>query len=123
MKSLIAALWDKMLFWKKKQMKYKHNEDFQLIQSDDNKITGIGILKGKYAGVLYHYGQAKIVEEGEVARMVFDYTLINTGDFTLHELQTDEEFHTMIGDILTEILMEKADEETRNHHFEEFDIQ
>ena len=112
-----------MLFWKKRQMKYKHNEDFQLIQSDDNKITGIGILKSKYAGVLYHYGQAKIVEEGEVARMVFDYTIINTGDFTLHELQTDEKFHTMIGDILTEILMEKADEETRNYHFEEFDIQ
>jgi len=104
-------------------MKYKHNEDFQLIQSDDNKITGIGILKGKYAGVLYHYGQAKIVEEGEVARMVFDYTLINTGSFTLHELQTDEEFHIIIGDILTEILLEKSDEETRNYNFEEFDIQ
>ena len=111
------------MFWKKKQMKYKHNEDFQLIQSDDNKITGIGILKGKYAGVLYHYGKAKIVEEIEVARVIFDYTLINTGDFTLHELQTDEEFHTMIGDILTEILLEKSDEETRNYNFKEFDIQ
>ena len=123
MKSLIAALWGKIMFWKKKQMKYKHNEDFQLIQSDDNKITGIGILKGKYAGVLYHYGKAKIVEEIEVARVIFDYTLINTGDFTLHELQTDEEFHTMIGDILTEILLEKSDEETRNYNFKEFDIQ
>ena len=112
-----------MLFWKKRQMKYKHNEDFQLIQSDDNKITGIGILKGKYAGVLYHYGKAKVIEEGEFARLTFDYTIIHTPTFTVHELQTDEEFHTMIGDILTEILMEKADEETRNHNTEEFDIQ
>jgi hypothetical protein len=121
-KSLIATLWDKISF-RKKKLKYQINEDFQLVQSDDGKITGIGILKGKYAGVLYHYGQAKIVEEVEAARMVFDYTLINTGDFTLHELQTDGEFHTMIGDILTLILMEKADEETRNHNTEEFDIQ
>ena len=104
-------------------MKYQVDEDFQLVQSDDGKITGIGILKGKYAGVLYHYGRAKIVEEGEVARMVFDYTLINTGSFTLHELQTDEEFHTMIGDILTLILMESDNEKTRNNDFEELDIQ
>ena len=104
-------------------MKYQVDEDFQLVQSDDGKITGIGILKGKYAGVLYHYGRAKIVEEGEVARMVFDYTLINTGSFTLHELQTDEEFHTMIGDILTLILMESDNEKTRNNYSEELDIQ
>lgn len=104
-------------------MKYKPDEDFQLVQSDDGKITGIGILRGKYAGVLYHYGKAKIVEEGEVARMIFDYTLINTANFTLHELQTDEEFHTMIGDILTLILMESNDEKTRNNDSEEFDIQ
>ncbi len=104
-------------------MKYQVDEDFQLVQSDDGKITGIGILKGKYAGVLYHYGQAKIVEEGEVARMVFDYTLINTSNFTLHELQTDEEFHTMIGDILTLILMESDNEKTRNYNSEELDIQ
>ena len=56
MKSLIAALWDKITFWKKKQMRYQVDDHFQLVQSDDGKITGIGILKGKYAGVLYHYG-------------------------------------------------------------------
>ncbi len=103
-------------------MKYIVDEDFQLVQSDDGKITGIGILKGKYAGVLYHYGQAKIVEEAAVARMIFDYTIINTANFTLHELQTDEEFHTMIGDILTVILMETDNEKTRNYNPEEFDI-
>lgn len=109
--------------FKKKKPKYQINEDFQFLPSDDEKITGIGILKGKYAGVLYHYGKAKVIEEGEFARLTFDYTIIHTPNFTVHELQTDEEFHTMIGDILTEILMEKADEETRNYNTEEFDIQ
>ena len=104
-------------------MKYQVDEDFQLVQSDDGKITGIGILKGKYAGVLYHYGKARVIEEGDFARLTFDYTVIHTPTFTVHELQTDEEFHTMIGDILTEILMEQSDEKTRNNNFEEFDIQ
>ena len=122
MKSLIAALWDKMSF-RKKKLKYQINEDFQFLPSDDNKITGIGILKGKYAGVLYHYGKARVIEEGDFARLTFDYTIIHTPTFSVHELQTDEEFHTMIGDILTEILMEKTDEETRNHNFEEPDFQ
>ena len=122
MKSLIAALWDKIPFMKKKP-KYQINEDFQFLPSDDDKITGIGILKGKYAGVLYHYGKARVIEEGDFARLTFDYTVIHTPTFTVHELQTDEEFHTMIGDILTEILMEQSDEKTRNNNFEELDIQ
>lgn len=104
-------------------MKYQVDEDFQLIQSDDDKITGIGILKGRYAGVLYHYGKAKITEEGDVARMTFDYTIVHTPNFTIHELQTDEEFHTMIGDILTLILMETNNEKTGNYNSKEFDIQ
>ena len=104
-------------------MKYKIDEDFQFLPSEDDKITGIGILKGKYAGVLYHYGKAKVVEEGEFARLTFDYTIIHTPNFTVHELQTDEEFHTMIGDILTLILMESDNETIRNNHLEEPDIQ
>ncbi len=122
MKSLIAALWDKIKFWKK-QMKYQLNEDYQYLQSDDEKITGIGILKGKYAGVLYHYGKANLIEEGEFARLTFSYTIVHTPNFTIHELQTDEEFHKMIGDILTQILLEKTNEETRNNDSEELDIQ
>ena len=109
--------------FRKKKLKYQINKDFQFLPSDDNKITGIGILKGKYAGVLYHYGKARVIEEGDFARLTFDYTIIHTPTFSVHELQTDEEFHTMIGDILTEILMEKTDEETRNHNFEEPDFQ
>lgn len=111
-----------MKTWKKKSMKYKVDEDFQLVQSDDDKITGIGILKGKYAGVLYHYGKAQIVEEGEVARLTFDYTVVHTPNFTIDELKKDENFHTMIGDILTEILMETDNEKTRNYNSQEFDL-
>jgi hypothetical protein len=102
MKSLIVALWAKLYPWKKKP-KYQIDEDFHFLSSEeDDVITNIGILKGKYAGVVYQYGKAKIVEEGDFARLTFV---------------------TMIGDILTEILLEKPDEKTRNYHTEELNLQ
>jgi hypothetical protein len=124
MKLLMAALWEKIQFWKKSSslVKYKEDIDFQFIPSDDEQITGIGILKGKYAGVLYHYGKARVIEEGEFARLFFDYTIEHTPNFTVHDLTSDEEFHTMIGDILTDILMKQSNETIRDHDIKEFDI-
>jgi hypothetical protein len=111
-----------MTFWKRKQVGYKEEVDYQFIPSDDEQITGIGILKGKYAGVLYHYGKARVVEEGEFARLYFDYTIEHTPNFTVHDLTIDQEFHTMIGDILTDILMKQSNETIINDDTKEFDI-
>ena len=123
MRSRIVAFLDKMTFWKRKQVGYKEEVDYQFIPSDDEQITGIGIiLKGKYAGVLYHYGKARVVEEGEFARLYFDYTIEHTPNFTVHDLTIDQEFHTMIGDILTDILMKQSNETIRNDDTKEFDI-
>jgi hypothetical protein len=38
-------------------------------------------------------------------------------------LTNDQEFHTMIGDILTDILLKQSNETIRNHDPQEFDIQ
>ena len=120
----MATLWEKIQFWKKNSpVKYKESVDYQFIPSDDEQITGIGILKGKYAGVLYHYGKAKVIEEGEFARLYFDYTIEHTPTFSVHDLTNDQEFHTMIGDILTDILLTQSNETIRNNHPQEFDIQ
>ena len=110
------------MFWKKKSVKYKEEIDYQFIQSDDDQMTGIGILKGKYAGVLYRYGKARVIEEGEFARLYFDYTIEHTPTFSVHDLTIDQEFHTMIGDILTEILLTQSNETIRDHDTKEFDI-
>ena len=112
-----------MTFWKKKQVGYKEGIDYQFIPSEDEQITGIGILKGKYAGVLYHYGKAKVIEEGEFARLYFDYTIEHTPNFTVHDLTIDSEFHTMIGDILTDILLKQSNEKIRNDNPQELNIQ
>ena len=125
MKSLIAALWDKMAIWKKSRMKPQYNVDYVLLESDDNKKTGVGIKKGKFAGVLYHYGKAKIQEDDGFAKMTFSYTVVQSPTIPIHELMEDEEFHDFIGEILTEILISQAEanEKARNDDSEEFDIQ
>jgi hypothetical protein len=38
-------------------------------------------------------------------------------------LQNEDNFVTIMGDILSEILMKQANEPTRNHDPEEFDLQ
>lgn len=120
MKSHIAALWGKIMFWKKPKMP-KHNVDYVLIDSDEGDITGVGIKTGKFAGVLYHYGKARINEEGELARLQFSYTIVSSPTIPIDDLIIDEEFHTFIGDILTDILMSQENryEEIRNDDSEE----
>lgn len=116
----MAALWDKIVFWKKKMP--KHNVDYVLIDSDEGDITGVGIKKGKFAGVLYHYGKARINEEGELARLQFSYTIVSSPTIPIDDLIIDEEFHNFIGDILTDILMSQQNhyEEIRNDDPKEF---
>ena len=118
----MAALWDKIVFWKKKMP--KHNIDYVLIDSDEGDITGVGIKTGRFAGVLYHYGQARINEEGELARLQFSYTIISSPTIPIDDLIIDEEFHTFIGDILTDILMSNENnyEKIRNNNSEEFAV-
>lgn len=124
MKSLIAALWDKMSF-KKKPMTPQYNVDYVLIDSDDGETTAVGIQTGRFAGILYHYGKVRFSEEGEVGRMQFSYTIVSSPTIPIEELMRDEEFHNYIGEILTEIIInqESANEKIRNNDSEEFDIQ
>ena len=102
----------------------KHNIDYELIDSDEGTITGVGIKKGKFAGVLYHYGKARINEEGELARLQFSYTIVSSPTIPIDDLIIDEEFHNFIGDILTDILMSQENhyEEIRNDDSEKFAV-
>jgi hypothetical protein len=111
-----------MKFWKK-PMQLEENVDYKFVESDDGKVTGVGFLKGKYAGVLYHYGKARVVEDEGFAKLQFSYVIDFPGQHDPDELTNDPEFHTIMGDLLTKILSAQIqDEKTRNYNSEEFDI-
>ena len=62
--------------------------------------------------------------EGGVARLSFGYTIVSPGNHDIDGLNKNENFHTIMGDILTEILIAKAeDEQIRTDYSKEFNTQ
>ena len=105
-------------------MKYKEDLDFKWIEFNNSEITGIQLLTGRYAGVVYHYSKAKVIEEGEIARLQFGYTIVHPGEYDIDELTKDETFVTIMGDMLNQILMSRVkNDETGTNDSKEFNIQ
>lgn len=121
----MEALWEKLQFWKmfSKTKTPKEGVDFELVNIEDTDLTAMRILSGKYKNVLYHYNGAKIVEEGVMAKLQFGYNVINPGKFSIETLTNNDEFSTLMGDILTQlILKEEVYGQTGIIDTEEFDL-
>ena len=119
----METLWDNLLFWRKKPKMLKEGKDYAFIDFAESDLTGIQILDGEYKDVVYHYHQAKIVEEGMAARLKFGFTIVHSGEHDIDLLQNDEGFVTIMGDILTQILLSKAkDEQARTNNSKEFNL-
>ena len=120
----METLWEKVtqFFYKKKKMPLE-GVDYKFIDFTDSELTGIQVLKGEYAGVIYHYGKVRVKEQGEMGVLEFGYTIVNPGKHDIDALQSDEGFVTIMGDILTEILTRQANEKVGKDDSEEFDIQ
>jgi hypothetical protein len=97
--------------------------DFKFIDLNDSELTGVAIIKGEYEGVLFHYHKVRIVEEGALARLQFGYTIVHPGTHDIDVLTADENLHTMMGDILSSILMAKSNEQIRTNDSEEPNLQ
>ena len=119
----MATLWEKIAFWKKPKM-LKENVDYRFIDFKNSEITGIELLIDKFNGVVYHYNKVRVVEDMGVAKLQFAYVLVHAGEHTMDDLTENAEFHTIMGDILTQILITKQQhEQTRTDDFEESDLQ
>jgi hypothetical protein len=96
-------------------MNLTENEDYRFIDFKDSELTGIEMLTPEYLGVVFHYHKVRIVEdEGPLPKLQFGYTIAYAGEHDIDDLNSSEEFHIIMGDILTNILMAKAKHETRN---------
>lgn len=114
----MAALWEKIQFWKKPKM-IEEGKDFRFVDFKESEITGVELLMPEYLGVVFHYGKVRIVEEDGIARLQFGYTLVYPGNHDIDTLNADENLYTIMGDILTHILMAKQQDEARNNNPEE----
>jgi len=100
----------------------EEGKDYHFINFNNSDVTGVELLMPDFRGVIYHYHKAGIVEENDTARLSFGYTVVHSGEHDIDDLNTNEKFHTIMGDLLTQILMEKSDDETRNNNSEKPDI-
>ena len=118
----MATLWDKILK-KLKPSKYKAGVDYQFYNFTDTNLTGIILRKSDYAGVIYYYTYAGINEEGMGARLKFGYQIVEAGEFGRDHLEKDDKFVTMIGDILTELILTETEiEPSRTLYSQESDF-
>ncbi len=115
----MATLWEKIsIRQKQKKLEYK----FLNLPEEDS--TMVEITGGKYSGVIFSYGHVRF-EEGELGQLQFTYNVNNPGQHGHASLLTDQEYHTMMGDILTDIIInqESHNEQTRTLDSKEPDLQ
>ena len=67
--------------------------------------TCIGINEGKFAGVVYKYGTITPIEKDGGLTMQFEFDIVENN--AIPREQFDDEFFTLIGDILMEVIDEK----------------
>lgn len=101
---------------------YKEGLDYTFIPIEDSDLFAIRILQGNYKNVVFCYGGVGVSEEGEGARLKFDYVIIDSATFTVEDLTEDANFSTMLGDILIDIItVERQNDSPGNNHPQESD--
>ena len=89
----------------------KHNEDYVFVEKPGEDFTGLKLISGPFASIVYKYGNVGFRPESEAVDgalpMVFDYSVIENKI----EADTDsQEFINHIGDILVVLLDQQLKE-------------
>ena len=88
-----------------------HQDDYVFVEKPGEDFTGLKLISGPFASIVYKYGNVGFRPESEAVDgalpMVFDYTVIENKI----EADTDsQEFINHIGDILVILLEEQMKE-------------
>ena len=102
----------------------KNGVNYEFYHIENSTLTGIRLLKGKFSGVAYYYGVVKMMEDFGVAKLSFEFKIMECGKHSEESLHKSDEFVTMIGDILTELIIteQAKNEQIGDSDFEEPNI-
>lgn len=86
----------------------KENEDycFTEIPLNEELITGVKLLDGPFENVIYYYGHVKLVPEGDMHKLAFQYTVWDSANHS-RELLNGKEFISYLGDVLVAIIADE----------------
>ena len=87
---------------------------YMFVSREDEDFASIIIKDGKFKDVIYNYGKVSIPEEDNLNEdgtlpFRFEYNIIDNVGVPREEF--DEEFFTLIGDILVDIIHEQSEED------------
>ena len=87
---------------------------YMFVSREDEDFSSIMIKDGKFKDVIYNYGKVSIPEEDNLNEdgtlpFRFEYTIIDNVGIPRDNF--DEEFFTLIGDILVDIIHEQSEED------------
>ena len=87
---------------------------YMFVSQKDEDYASIMIKDGKFKDVIYNYGKVSIPEEDNLNEdgtlpFRFEYNIIDNVGVPREEF--DEEFFTLIGDILVDIIHEQSEED------------
>lgn len=80
----------------------KKKQQYKYVTDKTQTWQCIGLVGGKYDGVVYRYGKVGIEENGDSAVLRFDYEIVDSNGIPVDSIGDD--FRNTIGDILTEII-------------------
>ena len=92
---------------------------WQLVENKEvENQWGVMIEDGKYAGLVYSYGNVRFLEkDGDDAILQFEYNVLEKIDIDMENLSEDDhvEFRKMIGDILVELIEDAVDYKSKQN--------
>lgn len=90
---------------------------YKFVENKDKTWTGIGLTEeaGKYQGVVYRYGEVKVVENKEKteASLQFEFDVLDSNG--LPKEMFDDDFYQVIGDVLQDILREQIEQDSMQY--------
>ena len=89
---------------------------YTFVTQEGQNWTCIGLRGGTFDGVIYKYGKVSVAEEEDEKGnlpLSFHYDIVDPNGLLRETF--DEEFFTLIGDILVDILDEQLKEDNLDH--------
>ena len=91
-------------------------DKYVYLTTDKEDQTCIGIKGGKFAGVVYKYGEISIGEEVDIIGNMpfkFKFDILDSNGLSRAQFDTDDEWSTLIGDILVDIIDEQHEKDSK----------
>lgn len=104
MKSVIAPLW--RILKKTPKINFTETKEYNIIPYGGT-LYGIELLIEPYKNVIYCYGKVYFTEENEKLIRHYEYSILEPGNYTIEQLQSDENFGIIIGNILTHLMLKE----------------